>query len=474
MVIFNTGDAAGGFPRAAIKRAKAAVVRWARTRSGRTATAGKEMPSLLRLTSLLLLSSGCLAQQAGYGGYYVVGNPGQGGTAQRYFQSALSGSTGKNLAPGVPVNMRLNINWSQLETADGTYHWTTKLCDRGCNQSIDTYLYNAQQANQNIIVALTAGTTTPSWVITPISQGGAGAKAVTCDAYAAPLPWDATYLAKYNAAITALAAHLTAVSTPGGGTTNVAPWVKIVKLGGITNSTAELHVGVDSTTNYTNCPAGSLNASWAAAGFTPTNIKNAFSALLANYVKSFPTSIFTSGIVFSVDVIEVNAFPPIDDTGRLYIPPPGQNDELTKQILSALLANSAFQHSKFAVQWDALSNAQPAAQPLMSANQAKASGYNNSVVAWQLNERGGITNGSYCNYNGIFRPCDGTITGSANGDFERMVDTGVLHAATWIEFWGANISQLSAAVTNLRAKAMGLPPAPEPIVPKPPRLVAGP
>jgi hypothetical protein len=424
--------------------------------------------AFLQLTGLMLVSSGCLAQQAGYGGFYVVGNPGQGGTAQMNFQSALGGPTGHNLAPGVPVNMRLNINWAQLETADGTYNWATKLCPGGCDQSIDTYLYNAQQANQNIILALSAGTTTPSWVTTPIAQGGAGAKTVTCDTYTAPLPWDTVYLAKYNAAIAALAAHLTAVAVPGGGTTNVAPWVKIVKVGGITNSTSELSVAVNSTADSVKCPAGSLNASWAAAGFTPTHIKNAFSTLLANYVRSFPTSTFTSGIVFSVDVIKNDAFPAINDLGKLYARIPGPYDELTREILSALLANPTFQSSNFAVQWDALSNVQPATQPLMSAYQAKAAGgYNNSTVAWQLNERGGL-NGSYCNYNGTFRPCDGTLTGSATGDFELMVDSGVVHGAKWIEFWAANTAQLAAAVTDLKAKGMGLPGIPAPLVPQPP------
>jgi len=56
-----------------------------------------------------------------------------------------------------------------------------------------------------------------------------------------------------------------------------------------------------------------------------------------------------------------------------------------------------------------------------------------------------------------YKVCDGTITGTADGDFELIVNTGTSLGGKWIEFWGANASQLAAVSTNIKAKSMRVP-----------------
>ena len=392
---------------------------------------------LLALLLLLLASLGANATTAGVGALYVLCNP-----------ADTSIQTGCQYAMTLPVNtgMRLNIPWQYLETADGTYNWIAVM--NGGNQSVDTYLYNAYVAGEKIEVALLAGTNTPSWV---------GGVRLTCgsDLVNMPVPWDATYLSKYNAAINTLATHLTVVKNPGGGTVNVAPLVRIVELAGINNATAEMYLQPGTVVPCTGGSTQSVNQVWQAAGFTPANVKSAVNSLLANYITAFPIGTFTGGVTFSFDVITPNAFPSIDDNGQIYTAPPGRMDDLTRQVIAATLTNASYSTVQFAVQWNALSNVAPALQPGV-ALYVGANNYHNVIMGWQMNQRGGAS-GSWCNYSGTFRACDGTLTGTADGDFELAIDNGMALGAKYLEPWGMNADQVARVIANIQAKQMPVP-----------------
>lgn len=379
-----------------------------------------------------------------YGGFYAVGDPAQGGTAESNFRYALT--------QPVCTGIRLNIQWDQLQPDDaGHFNWISSM--GGGHHSIDEYLYNAVQADQSICISLGAGGNTPSWVggttlsVFPIDNSPSTVQA--CTTFTAPLPWDSTYLAAYNTAVAALAAHLAVVANPNGGTIDARPWVKVIKVSGVDNTSGELRLRYGTGATTQNCTQANLNQAWGAAGFTPAAVKTAFTTLLNNYIAVFPVSAFP-GIVFSVDVIFVNAFPAVDSQGTAYIPPPARTDELTRQILSEMLANATYSGVNFEVQWNALSNISPAPQPSMSALQA-ATGFGNCRVSYQMNERGGTAGGTWCSYAGNFSQC------ANDYDFETVVSTGVLLNARRLEFWGANVDQLTTVVNNLKAKSMGLP-----------------
>lgn len=57
----------------------------------------------------------------------------------------------------------------------------------------------------------------------------------------------------------------------------------------------------------------------------------------------------------------------------------------------------------------------------------------------------------------LFEPCNGLLTGTADGDFEQMVDQAALLGAAWLEFWPPNVAQMSRVIGNIQTKAMPLP-----------------
>jgi hypothetical protein len=337
-------------------------------------------------------------------------------------------------------------------------------------------------------------------------------------AWISPEAWDATYLAKYNAAISAIAAHLANVNG-----VDVRPYVKIAKLSGINNSTEEFRNVYGPGGGI--CSAANTNQVWADAGWTPTRITTAFNSILANTVSAFGSSPFPADLIYATAVIQVNGMPSIDDNGVVYTNPPSRNDETTRVVLDQMLGNATYSTRMFAVQWAALSNLRPAPQPSVSYYKSRVTGYNNDWVAWQFNLRGTVNGGSDCYYtsipvtvtggissgavdatmdsnpyqiNGVntvvfsdaesrsatFNLASGyffwtapltgtvgasaTVTGFANcsyaqntgteaGDYEQIVDTGILLGAKFIEYYGVDLTDLEGAIARIQSKAMALP-----------------
>lgn len=390
------------------------------------------MRRLLAVSLLLLAPLGAWATTAGVGAMYVLCNP-----ADAVLSAPATGCP-YAMTQAVTTGVRTNLQWQYLETADGTYNWTAGM--NGGTLSIDTLWYNAKINGQKIEVALLAGTNTPSWV--PGTRLNCGSDLVNY-----PVPWDPTFLAKYKAAIDAIKAHLAVVTNPGGGTVDVTSLVRIVEQAGLNNNTAEMYLQPGTPIPCTGGTTLSVDQTWRSAGFTPAVVKAAVASLLTTYVSDFP------GVTLSFDVITPNAFSPIDDNGQIYVSPPGRMDELTRQIVSTtLIANPTV---PFATQWNALSNVAPDPQPGVALYVA-ANNSHNDIMGWQMNQRGGAA-GSWCNYSGTFLPCDGRITGTADGDFELMIDNGMYLGASYIEFWPMNVDQVTRVVANLKTKGMLVP-----------------
>ncbi len=127
----------------------------------------------------------------------------------------------------------------------------------------------------------------------------------------APPPWDAAFLAAWDDMTAQLAAH---VASAGYADTVVA-----MRLTGLNASTAEAHVPAQSATTLTNPPACFTvddNTTWQSAGYTPTKIESAWSAMVTSWVTHFPS------LPFELVTWPGTAdrFPPIDDTGAIVAP----------------------------------------------------------------------------------------------------------------------------------------------------------
>jgi hypothetical protein len=292
--------------------------------------------------------------------------------------------------------VRYNFKWSDINPSNGTYNFTNPL--GGSGTSFNTYIQNAMAQGLNICISLMCGESASGTPPGP-SPGWLTAVNVVCGPYIAPLPWDANYSGPFNAAINAIAAQLVFLGAQS--------YVKVVKMSGISDASAEFNLEYSAAFVASNCPGGSINAAWALAGFTPALIQSTYNAMVANYINTaFPVATFPN-IVYSIDTIFVNAFPPIDNSGNLYISPPARSDELTRITLAGIFANSSYQTCRFEVQWDALSNVAPAPQPVISARLAP---FQNVSISWQLNERGAVAGGSWCNYGGFIGT--GSISGT--------------------------------------------------------------
>lgn len=366
------------------------------------------------------------------------------------------------------------------------------------------------------IVSLGTGTgTTGTYNMSRSATTGA---VTVQNALVSPTAWNATYLSKFNAAITQIASHLASVNGA-----DIRPYVKIVKLSGINNTTEEFR-NLAGTGGGT-CNSINANQAWATAGWTPANITTAFNSILTNTITAFGSSPFPTDLVYSTDVIQVNGMPAVDDTGAIYTPPPSRSDEVTRTVMSQMLGNASYSSRKFAVQWNALSNQIPAPQPAMSYYQSLTTGYNNDVFAWQLNERGGTNGGSDCYYGSIpitfttglsAGALSGTLvdnnhqingnntvtfsdattkssvfsststsvqwasglsgnvtatatvtgfcncsyaqnTGTEAGDYEQVLQTGLLIGSKFIEYYGVDLADLQTAIASIQTKAMRLP-----------------
>ncbi|HLW70389.1 MAG TPA: hypothetical protein VKS22_07185 [Candidatus Binataceae bacterium] len=186
-------------------------------------------------------------------------------------------------APKIP-NIAYRASWDALEQSEGDYHWAL----------IDSARAAAAQAGGKLSLSVTPGIHTPSWVY------GAGAVAFSFvwdqpygppagSVEQMPLPWDTTYLAKWQAFIGALGAKYADD-----------PLIDHVVATGINSKTQETFLPSNPQPHPINGgQAYSYNdkANWLAAGYTPSLMEATYKTVLATWAGAFPKTNFAGMFV---------------------------------------------------------------------------------------------------------------------------------------------------------------------------------
>jgi len=168
----------------------------------------------------------------------------------------------------------LRYRWANFEPADGTYSWT----------EIDSDLATIQTAGKHASIMLQSGPQAPCWLINEGSLVYATYPTLVTNCAAVPsqtitvadtnnagaivAPWDANYLAKFNAFITALSTHLMAQN----------------EMGIVTGVTI---TGVNKAGAETNLPNPTDTPGWTAVGYSASRMESAFNQILVWWGQAF-------------------------------------------------------------------------------------------------------------------------------------------------------------------------------------------
>jgi len=226
------------------------------------------------------------------------------------------------------------IGWDAIELAMGQYEWAL----------LDQWIGQAVALGKKIDLVVPAGSSTPSWLFAA-PPAGTGVPELTftvsphvgetgvCDTVNIPRPWDAGFLARWDAMLAALSAHLK--------TANTYDAITLVRITGINRTTEELRLPAE-TAHSTGlaCVSDSITT-WQQAGYLPSLLLQGWNAVLGSFMKSFPDK------SFAVSIIPNNAFPGIDQNGQAIIGAIGdQNDPLimaaSKQLAGRLVVQLIF------------------------------------------------------------------------------------------------------------------------------------
>ena len=368
--------------------------------------------------TLLVASSGArsagvsgIGEESAYSGLYVRIDPSYRAQAPE-FENALS----KGFVDGAAIM----VEWDSIEPEPGVYTFA----------GLDRWLGKAVVLRKKVSLGLMAGWFTPSWLYrgkyhVPANrfmynrnpQGAA-----LCTTLTLPSPWNANFIREYNEAIGELSQHLRELAIPGFPPGAAYDAVRIVKVGGINNTTEELRL-VSNRGDRGPCHQSDAQAIWAEAGFTPDKVESAWLKLAKNIAARFP------GRVLSIDVIQGNGFPAIDNQGRIYRYSGSPADPVTAWIIKKGIAQFP---GRFAVQWDALSEA--GVDPAVV-----TAGAEGAIVGWQMNEFLGPKGGSGCMYGTLRAACRSTA------DFASALEHGIGLGGRFIEIWAANVNRFAAA-----------------------------
>ena len=277
-------------------------------------------------------------------------------------QATANALTASFNIPGVD-GVAVVIGWDAIEPAMGQYQWTL----------LDQWMGQAISLNKKIDLVVMAGGSTPSWLFQP-TPTGAGAQALNftisphngatgvCDAVTIAPPWDAAFLNRWDIMLGALAAHLKSV-----GTYNA---VTLLRLTGINRTTEELRLPAETAQSTGLACISDAIATWQQAGYRPSLLQQAWSAILGSFLKSFPDK------YFSVSLIPTNpAFPPIAEDGSLIT---GARPNLTQMLLAS--ASQKFP-GHLVVQFDFLMPGEAASQDVINSVQNLG-----TLAAFQTNE----------------------------------------------------------------------------------------
>jgi hypothetical protein len=329
-----------------------------------------------------------------------------------YVQSDALQTTNHNLPDTVysapQVNgVSLALVWSTIEPSPGVFNWST----------LDAEVTRAVASGKKISISLYANRdvigpsqfSAPPWLFAEgVPELQFSAQWQTGNSYTVDLapPWNATYQQAYAGMMQALSRHLQSIQ-------GAYQDVSIVKVSGINQITAE-----------TRLPATTASTSiWQSAGYTPTAVVNAWKELAASVNAAFPNK------VLGMEVLDGNAFPPINDQGQVVTATDPTYVDVTQQIVNAGLASYG---GRFEVQWDGLNSAF-LSDVVLAAEQQGAIG------GWQTNHW--LSNGAG------FGSSFSTATAPTQSQYQQILDFGIQQGAgQYIEIWPADLQQFPQAV----------------------------
>lgn len=259
------------------------------------------------------------------------------------------------------------ISWSAIEPSMGQYQWTL----------LDSWLQSAMTAGKKIDLVVMAGASTPSWLFDPQPSGG-GAHPLNftisphsgatgqCDAETIAAPWDAAFLAQWDAMLVALSAHLKSSGAYGA--------VALLRITGINRTTDELRLPAETAqTTGLSCVSNAITT-WQSAGYKPSLLLQGWDAITSSFKKSFPDK------ALSIAIIPNNAFPAIaEDGSAIKGTPPDANAPLLA------LAGQKFP-GRVVVQFNFLMPGEAASPAVISSAQTYG-----TLPAFQTNEYFGST-----------------------------------------------------------------------------------
>jgi hypothetical protein len=322
-----------------------------------------------------------------------------------------AGSFRTALSDPVVDGAAVMVRWSSIERKRGLYDWAI----------LDPWIAKTSDLHKKLSIGVMAGWFTPTWLYNSgvpanrfrYNRNPQGQPA--CTVLTLPSPWSPVFLHAYNEMIVALAAHL---RTFKGGRAFAA--LRMIKVGGINNTTEELRL-VANRADSGPCQQSDAQTIWQVAGFRPSKIVSAWNAMAEAAAKAFPQALL------SIDVIQSGAFPPIDEKGNIYRPPPRSTDALTDQIIED---GSCHWGRRLAVQWDALSQG-PVNPAVLGAKRKGA------TIGWQLNHF--VANGSGCIYGTVRKSC-GSVA-----EFQTMLANGIVSGGSFVEIWANDVESYRPA-----------------------------
>jgi hypothetical protein len=312
------------------------------------------------------------------------------------------------------------VQWSSLEPKPGVYDFS----------GLDEWIGKVAALHKVISLGVIAGSFTPTWLYSSpynvprneFNYNRNPQSAPVCTVLVLPSPWDEHFIKEYNQMSADLAQHVRDFQAPGVARGAAYDALRIVKLGGVNNTSEELRLVANKGDNGP-CHQSDARKVWADAGFTPAKIERAWQELIGNTGRVFPDKIL------SIAVIQAGAFPPVDDSGHIYAPAPHTLDALTTRLVDIALARF---NGRLSVQWNALSQREP--NPAVT-----DAGRKGAIVAWQLNEFLGPQGGSGC-FDGEQR-----VRCKSIEDFEATLNNGISRGAHFIEIWAKNVDEFEPA-----------------------------
>ena len=290
--------------------------------------------------------------------------------------------------PGMD-GMLLMGAWDTYEPAMGEYDFS----------DLDRWMSYATSLKKKIALTIRAGSQTPAWLFQP-PPAGAGAteldfeiaphdgNAGVCNPphpFGIAAPWDPIFLARWDALLAALSAHLKSQGTYGA--------VTLLRLTGIDRASDELRLPAQTPQSTGLDCVSDCISTWQQAGYRPSKLLEAWDAITSSFDEHFPDKFFSVAIIPNPPEI---AFPWIDEGGALITgTPPDQNQPLLE------LASEKFP-GRLVIQFNFLFPGKPANPVVVQAAQTLG-----TMIAFQSNdlfslaEGGAACGGSF----GGWEPC---------------------------------------------------------------------